>query len=70
MSKEQEKIEIEYLTSTEEMVLNPEYRGLRQARIEVYIKGKTFPEEVGHIRVWNDDELFAKVIDLIHYKKE
>jgi len=65
-----DEIEIQYIGTTEELALNPEFRGLRQARIEVYIKGKTFPEEVGHIRVWNNPSLFQAVIDLIHYKKE
>lgn len=58
-------MDIEHVTTTEEMVLNPEYRGLRTARIEVFVKGKHYPYEVGRIKVWNNDKLFCKVRDLI-----
>jgi len=58
-------MEIEFISTTEEMVLNPEYKGLRTARIEVYTKNRHFPYEVGRIEVWNNDQLFEEVRDVI-----
>jgi hypothetical protein len=62
-------MDIEYITTTEEMVLNPDYKGLRVARIEVFVEGEHFPKEVGRIKIWNDDLLFQKVRDLIESKR-
>jgi hypothetical protein len=56
---------IEHITTTEEMVLNPDCRGLRVARIEVFVKGEHYPREPGRIEVWNDPEFFDEVRDLI-----
>jgi len=55
------------IVTTEEAVLNEKYRGLRQARIEVWTDRdeQHFPYEVGHIRVWHDDELFDVVREAI-----
>jgi hypothetical protein len=52
-------MEIEYITTTEEMVLNPDYKGLRVARIEVFVEGEHFPKEVGRIKIWNGQLLPA-----------
>jgi len=60
-------MKILHVGTTEEMVLNPEYRGLRTARIEVHTDrpGEHYPSEVGRIDVWNDDELFMAVREAI-----
>jgi hypothetical protein len=50
------------------MVLNPEYKGLRTARIEVYTSDRHYPYEVGRIEVWNNDKLFEEVRDIIEGK--
>lgn len=64
-------ISITYITTTEEMVLNPDYKGLRQARIEVWTdeEGQHYPHEVGYIHVWNNAELFDAVRDAIESKR-
>lgn len=56
---------VEFITLTEEMVVNPKYKGLRTARIEVYVRGVVFLVEVGRLEVWNDDALFCEIRDLI-----
>jgi hypothetical protein len=61
-------MQIEYIGTTEEMVLNPEYKGLRTARIEAYTSDRHYPYEVGRIEVWNNDKLFEEVRDIIEGK--
>lgn len=58
-------MEIVDISTTEEMVLNPEYVGLRHARIEVYVEDEHYPIECGVIRVWNNDGLFERLRELI-----
>lgn len=52
-----------YVTTTEEMVLNPKYKDLRICRIEVWTdqEDQHYPHEVGRIEISNDDELFEAV---------
>ena len=53
-------MKITHVDTTEEMVLNPKYKGLRVARIEIWTdrEGQHYPYEVGRIEVFEDDELF------------
>lgn len=60
---------IEFLSCTEESVLNPEYKGWRIARIEVYLSEEPYPIQVGQLRVYKNDELFSEIVDLIESKK-
>ena len=56
------------ILTTEEMVLNPKYKGLRTCRIEVWTDrpGQDFHYEVGRIEVSKDDELFDAIREAIH----
>ena len=67
MYESQGEMKITRVVTTEEMVLNEDYRSLRQARIEVWTddKDQHFAYEVGHIRVWDDPVLFQAVRDAI-----
>lgn len=58
---------ITYIDTTEEMVLNPEYEGWRMARIEVFVEGQKYPYEVGRIEVFKDDLLFEAVREKISF---
>jgi hypothetical protein len=60
-------INISYITTTEEMVMNPDYKGWRQARIEVWTDdpNQHFAYEVGHIRLFEQPELFDAVREAI-----
>jgi len=51
------------VSTTEECVLNPKYEGWRYARIEVYIEGEHYPQEVGYIRVYDNPKLFEAIRD-------
>ena len=53
------------ITTTEEMVMNSDYKGLRSARIEVFVEDEHYPRECGRIEVMNDDEFFSKLRDVI-----
>ena len=60
-------VRVTFVDTTEECILNEDYRGLRQARIEVWTddKNQHFAHEVGHIRVWNNPTLFDAVREAI-----
>lgn len=60
-------MKIVHITTTEEMVMNPVYKGWRMARIEVLLEGQFYPHEVGRIAVSNNDELFEKVREAIEW---
>jgi len=64
-------MKVKYVTTTEEMVMNPDYKGLRVARIEVWTDNKrqVFPYEVGRIEVFNDNELFDAVREAIEGRR-
>jgi len=60
-------MKITLITTTEELVLNPDYKGWRVARIEVFVEGQFYPYEVGRIETFEDDELFEKVRERIEW---
>lgn len=58
-------MKVYHLSTIEEIVLNPQYKGWRIARIEAYVDGEHYPVEVGHIRIYNNDELFNEIYNII-----
>jgi len=62
-------MKITYIDLTEEVVLNPEYKGWRMARIEVWVEGEKWPYEVGRIKVFKNDKLFEATYDRILYQE-
>lgn len=60
-------MKVTYISTTEEMVLNPDYKGWRIARIEVWTdrKDQRFAYEPGRIEVFEDDELFDALCDAL-----
>ena len=58
-------MKITCLDTTEEMVLNPKYFGWRVARIEAWTDEEKWPYEVGRIEVFENDELFDQVQEVI-----
>lgn len=60
-------MKITCISTVEEFVLNPDYNGLRVARIEVWTDNpkQHYAYEPGQIKVWNDDELFMAVRDYL-----
>lgn len=59
---------IKLLTTTEEMVLNPDYAAMRQCRIELL--GETYPDEIGTLRIYGHPELFDYIRNLIENYNE
>lgn len=51
------------IITTEEAVLNKDYKGLQVARIEFSLKNEEYPRELDRLEVWDDSRLFCQERD-------